>query len=174
MVWFLKDGSEKSPMGTTLKVDPHDLPPTDRLIVLVPDFSIDEAAMGRRIWELAQVTCKAILLLSAVRNLDEEMISLHRLTALYACAQDRLIQVQTRLEFGLSWQKAVKQIWQPGSLIVCCQDHEIRWNLFQRRALGDLLAHDLKLPVYIIPDCFRRAASSGKEAAAWAGKVFRT
>ena len=143
-------------MGARLILDQQDLPPASRLVVLVPDFSIDEIAMGRGIRELAQMTCSDILFLSAVRNLDEEMISLHRMASLHACAHDRLIHVQTRLEFGLSWQKAVRQIWQPGNLIVCCPDHEIRCNLFQRRALGELLAHDLKMPVYVLADCYRR------------------
>jgi hypothetical protein len=158
-------------MGANLIWDQKVLPPASRLVVLVPDFSIDEIDMGRRIWELAQMTCNDILFLSAVRNLDEELISLHRMAALYACAQDRLIRVQTRLEFGLSWQKAVRQIWQPGNLIICCPDHKIRFNLFQRRHLGALLARDLKLPVYVLPDCFRRAVSPGIGTVPGVGKA---
>jgi hypothetical protein len=140
---------------------------------LVPNFNLDELAFGRQIWELAVSSCREILFLGAVKTADDELKTVHRVAALRACAQDRRLHVETRLEFGRSWHKAISSIWKPGDLIVCCPDHEIRTNLFRHVSLGSLLAEDLNLPVYILPDHYGRAAFSGKRTDVGAEKAAR-
>ena len=147
-------------MGSNLNVDPKGLPPASRLVVLVPDIKLDELAFGRQIWELALSSCKDILFLGAVTTAGDELKILHRMATLSACAQDRRIHVQTHLEFGRSWQKAIRHIWKTGDLIVCCPDHAIRTNLFRHVSLGSLLAHDFHLPVYYLPNRCAQTATS--------------
>jgi hypothetical protein len=125
-----------------------------RLIVLVPDFVIDEIALGRKLWDLALSTGSDILFLGTVQDLDEEWHTLHRIASLFAVAQDMHIHIDSHLEFGCSWQKAIRRVWQPGDVILCLEDHAVRGRLFSRKPLAREVAHALELPVYCLPGSF--------------------
>jgi hypothetical protein len=144
-----------------------------RIIVLVPDFSINEIALGRKIWDLARSTGSNILFLGTVQTIDEEWHTLQRVAALFAVTQDRRIHVESRLEFGCSWQKAVRGIWQPGDVILCLENHTVRGTLFGRTSLAGKLAHELNLPVYCLPGSFEQQAIPGGTSVLFSGQITR-
>jgi hypothetical protein len=148
----------KSPVTPTSDVEL--LLHAHRIIVLVPDFDINEIALGRKIWDLARATGSDILFLGVVQNIDEEWHTLKRITSLFAVSQDRRTQVDSRLEFGYSWQKAIRRVWQPGDVILCLEDHLARGRFFRRKSLAKELAHELNLPVYCLPSSFERRPRS--------------
>ena len=161
----------KSPVTPTSDVEL--LLHAHRIIVLVPDFDINEIAFGRKIWDLALSTGCDILFLGVVQTIDDEWHTLKRITSLFAVSQDRRIQVDSRLEFGCSCQKAIRRVWQPGDVILCLEDHAVRGRLFGRKPLARELAHALNLPVYCLPGSFESRVGPDSTSRPFIEKITR-
>src|SRR5512138_1989242 len=90
--------------------DDQPLPQANRLIILVPDLSIDHIALGRRIWDLASINGSKVVYLSVVKSFDEELRALRKVAALSAVTRDVFIDVETHVQFNKSWQKALQRM----------------------------------------------------------------
>jgi hypothetical protein len=126
------------------------LPDAQRLIVLLPNYSVDSLALGRRIWDLARVHRSRILFLSLVRDYDEELAALHKMSHLAAIVQDTFTKAETLVRISRNWLKEVGTTWKPGDLLICFADQTVRSRLFRQETLGEFLADRLGIPVYMI------------------------
>jgi hypothetical protein len=126
-------------------------PPARRLIVLIPDFqTINQKSLGRLIWGLASPRKCAVLYLSIVDKLYDEILAAHKLTRLAASTNDRFVHVDIMVEIGIPWLRIIKQISRPGDVLICFEDHFSRNGMFRRKPISAILADQLDLPVYVL------------------------
>lgn len=139
-------------MSSNLLFDGGNLPPSSRLLVLMPDFNFDEKVLGRKVWDLAIQNRSDVLFLGVIQSPDQKLYALNQLRGLMAVVQDRRLKVDSRLEFGLSWQKAIRHWWMPGDMIICCSSHRVQALPLRHKSLAELIAQELRLPVYVLRD----------------------
>lgn len=137
--------------------DDQPLPQANRLIILVPDLSIDHIALGRRIWDLASINGSKVVYLSVVKSFDEELRALRKVAALSAVTRDVFIDVETHVQFNKSWQKALQRMVKSGDIAICIDCHVVPARIFGHKPLGDLLAEKLNLPVYVLSNSATRS-----------------
>jgi hypothetical protein len=139
-----------------------------RLIVLIPE-DVDYSRFTRRIWELANTTGSSVQLLGLCRNTAEEMSLRRELVTISALIEDAKITVETRIEIGFNWLKAVRNNYQDGDLIVCIAEQPVG---IRRQPLSQLLESTMHIPVYILSK-IRTPKSQPKflpkTIAAWSG-----
>ena len=117
-----------------------------RLIILIPE-NMDCSQVTRRIWELASATDSTVQLLGLCRNTAEEMSLRRKLVTISALIQDAKIAVETKIEIGYNWLKAVKNNYQDGDMIVCIAEQTIG---IRQQPLSQLLESNMHTPVYIL------------------------
>src|SRR6266498_4387835 len=111
-----------------------------RLIVLIPE-DVDCSRVTRRIWELANTTGSTVQLLGLCRDTTEEMSLRRELVMVSALIQDAKIAVETRIEIGTNWLKAVKNNYRDGDMIVCIAEQSIG---IRRQPLSQLLESTMR------------------------------
>lgn len=139
-----------------------------RLIVLIPQ-DVDYSRVTRRIWELANTTGSSVQLLGLCRNTAEEMSLRRELVTISALIQDAKIVVETRIEIGYNWLKAVRNNYQDGDMIVCIAEQSIG---IRRQPLSQLLESTMHTPVYILSKIQTQKSNIKllpKMVAAWSG-----
>ena len=139
-----------------------------RLIVLIPE-GVDCSRVTRRIWELASTTGSSVQLLGLCRNTAEEMSLRRELVTISALIQDAKIAVETKIEIGYNWLKAVKNNYQDGDMIVCIAEQSIG---IRQQPLSQLLESTMHTPVYILSKIQKQKSYSKllpKMVAAWLG-----
>ncbi len=139
-----------------------------RLIVLIPE-DVDCSRVTRRIWELANTTGSTVQLLGLCRDTTEEMSLRRELVMVSALIQDAKIAVETRIEIGTNWLKAVKNNYRDGDMIVCIAEQSIG---IRRQPLSQLLESTMRAPVYILSKIQTPKSQSKflpKMIAAWSG-----
>ncbi len=149
---FGDTGSHKQPdsRGALLLVpEGVSLPPTRRLVVLVPELDLDETALARRIWSLAAPSKLAVLYLSLSRMTSEEMHARRRLATLAALTRDDGIQVSTALATEADWLGALRPRQQNGDLMVCHAEQTAS-SWCGARPLGKVLCQTLQAPVQLL------------------------
>jgi hypothetical protein len=114
--------------------------------VLIPE-DLDCSRVTRRIWELANITGSTVQLLGLCRNTAEEMSLRRELVAISALIQDAKITVETRIEVGYNWLKAVKNHYREGDMIVCIAEQTVG---IRRQPLSQILESTMNVPVYIL------------------------
>jgi len=118
-----------------------------RHIVLIPQQEIDDNGLARQLWNHI-MPCEAIVIyLGLCSDISTEYRLRRRLATLAAITRDNNILVETRLEVGNDWLKAIKNIWQPGDLIIC---HAEQTNGIRHRPLSEVLLSTLGAPVCIL------------------------
>ncbi len=117
-----------------------------RLIVLIPE-DVDYTRVTRRIWELANSTGSTVQLLGLCRDTTEEMSLRRELVTISALIQDAKIAVETKIEIGNNWLKAVKNNYRDGDMIVCIAEQSVG---IRRQPLSQLLESSMHTPVYIL------------------------
>lgn len=122
-----------------------------RLIVLVPDEKVDEILLGRNIWELARDQHLDVLYLCVIRNWEDELQAVHKATQLCAVTNHPAIRVDTLVKAEIDWVEAVKEIQQPGDLVVCDASKKVPERLLWKKPLSQALAERLHVPVVPIP-----------------------
>lgn len=125
------------------------LPPSRRLVIILPDAAFDIFVLARRIWNLAKTDNRQVLLLSKPveqENLSQLRVTLSSLASLIRSSQ---IQVETQLVPGLPIEKAVLQFLQADDLLVCFAEHRIS-RLFKKTRLAEILAQTTGQPVYTL------------------------
>ncbi len=139
-----------------------------RLIVLIPE-DVDCSRVTRRIWELANTTGSTVQLLGLCSDTTEEMSLRRELVMVSALIQDAKIAVETRIEIGTNWLKAVKNNYRDGDMIVCIAEQSIG---IRRQPLSQLLESTMRAPVYILSKIQTPKSQSKflpKMIAAWSG-----
>ncbi len=139
-----------------------------RLIVLIPE-DVDYSHVTRRIWELANTTNSTVQLLGLCRNTAEEMSLRRELVTISALIQDAKIAVETKVEIGYNWLKAIRNNYQDGDMIVCITEQSIG---IRRQPLSQILESTMHAPVYILSKNRTQKTQSKilpKVIAAWSG-----
>ncbi len=118
-----------------------------RLVVLLPEKDINYMAVVRRIWELANIHGAQIQFIGLCREADHEADIRRKLVMISAMAQDTVLHVETKVEFGNDWVKAVKSNWRDGDMLVCFKEH----NAGRLRGpLSRIIETNLHAPVYLL------------------------
>jgi hypothetical protein len=126
------------------------LPPARRLVVLVPNVDVDEAALATQIWSLASPRSLAILFLGIFRGPETESVARRRLALLAAITRDDWTRVETRLEAAGNWPQLVRRYWQSGDLVVCHAEQMLSGWGGERRSLAQTIVDALNTPVYVL------------------------
>jgi hypothetical protein len=138
-----------------------------RLIVLVPDWDVDEAEFARQVWEMALLPGLAVLFFGLCKDITEEPGMHRRLATLAALTRDPRLPVETQLEVGHHWLRKLKGILAAGDILVYPSEEKARaWNVPLHRSLSKL-----KLPVWTLkgfdPPVKTSASAQIKEFIFW-------
>jgi len=146
-------GSSKSSAGLDRV---HELVPGEsilecaRLVVLVPAGEIEEAGLAQQVWQLASPHGVPVLMLGIARDYEKETALLLRLASLAAFTRDRFVKVETRILQTSSWVSALREVIQPGDVILIHVEQQVRKGLFQDQPLSAVLARSIQAPVYML------------------------
>ena len=124
-------------------------PAVRRLVVLLPDADVDEAGLAAFIWSMAKERALEVLLLGTLPRPREQYRARRRLVTIAAITRDDTVHVDIELLPELSWEQAVRRVWQPGDLIVCHSELTETGGLIAR-PLAQSLLHSLAAPVYLV------------------------
>ena len=146
------------------------LEPIRRLLVLIPENDFDENKLSQSIWNLAAPGALAVSIVALSSLPSAENFLRRRLATIATNTRDSSVRVSTKILPGNNWIQAVKDILQPGDLVICLENHVIiNWGVI-RRPVGIEISSSLNIPVYMItgfrlgPTVYR---SWVKEAATW-------
>jgi hypothetical protein len=123
---------------------------TRRIVVLVPDGSLDETALARRVWQLASSASLKVLFLTLSPDLACVAPFRRRLALLASAVQQDNMSARTSVVVGSNWLQAVEEVLQAGDLLVCLACHKVPYFGIGRRKLGDSLAVAFQAPVYML------------------------
>lgn len=126
------------------------LPPTQRLVILMPEYPVDLASLGHYVRELAVNHISQILIMTVVKEPFASVHMANVLRYLYAFIHDPFLHVDTRVEANTNWLKAIKTVSRPGDTFLVLSDHLVRVGLFWNQPVSELIAKRLDMPVYIL------------------------
>ena len=124
------------------------LPPSRRLIVILPDENHDIFTLPKKIWNLAAPDSRDVLLLTKPCREENEFYTRMNLSSLASQIRDPRFEVQTKLVLG-ALDQTVLQCARPDDVIVCFEEQFVH-GFLKRNRLADLLAKTVKLPVYTL------------------------
>ncbi|MBN1147648.1 MAG: hypothetical protein JXA78_10365 [Anaerolineales bacterium] len=123
---------------------------TQRLVVLIPDGEIDENALARRVWQLAVGMGPKVLYLALAPGDHQVAYQRRRLAGLAFMTTGNGVRAQTSVSIKNNWPQALEEALHPGDLLICLADHQISDRIVWRRALGEVLAESVAVPVYLL------------------------
>jgi hypothetical protein len=143
-----------------------------RLIVLVPEFRANSIFIARKVRELAnRFECRVQLIGLSPDALHEPDLY-RQLITLSAHIEDSHILVETKVEIGRSWLKAVQPYWCEGDLIVCFAEAGLG---IKGQALHQLLSSTFGASIYVVGDYLPHKSNSlnflKSDAFAWIGSL---
>ena len=124
------------------------LPPSRRLIVILPDANHDIFSLPKKIWNLAAPDSREVLLLTKPCRDENEFRARMNLSSLASQIRDPRFEVQSKLVLG-ALDQTVRRVSQPDDVIVCFEEHTIP-GFLKRNRLADVLAQAAKVPVYTL------------------------
>ncbi|MBI2757813.1 MAG: hypothetical protein HYX49_03960 [Chloroflexi bacterium] len=156
-----------SGMAGLFHVEDQRLVSAKRLIVLVPNWDVDEVEIARQVWKLAMPLGLAVLFLGLCTDITEELSMHRRLATLASLTRDPRLSVDTRLEIGRNWMRKLKAILQSGDVVVCHAEQRVGfWRITLREQLSKLNA-----PIWTLegihPPMKSSAFAKTKEAIFW-------
>jgi hypothetical protein len=126
------------------------LPECARLVVLIPTGEIQETRLIQQVWRLASPRSVPILMLGITRDYETETGLMRRLATLAAFTRDRFVKVETRILHTANWVSALREITQPGDVILCNAEQDIAKGLFQVQPLSEVLPQSIRSPIYVL------------------------
>ncbi len=149
-VWpFKQKKVEQGETAFQIISEDQPLPPSRRLVIIVPDANIDMLSLPRRIWNLAAPDSRSVLLLIQPSQEEGEFPARMNITTLAATIRDPRVTVQTQLVLGQSLAQAARQCAEPGDVFVCFEEHQVK-GFLKRRRLAEILALATRQPVYTL------------------------
>lgn len=149
---------------TTTQIDPERFP---QLIILVP-AGFDCTSVTRRMCKLASETNSYIQLLGLYKNEEEELALRRELAMASALIRDARVYAEVRVEPGTNWVEAVRNIYQPGDMIVCLTDQPTG---IRRKPLSQILESSFKTTIFILSETPMHKQESRllSQVIAWSG-----
>jgi hypothetical protein len=150
------------------------LTPARRLVVLVPDRDVDQAALARRIWNLAAPNKLAVLYLGLTTSSSEEPRARRQLASIAALTRDDWVKVSTTLVVETDWVQALRLRLGAEDVIVCHAEQILPgWR--GARPLGHALCEILQTPVHLLEGFYAGDPAQPAHPTAaivfWAGAV---
>lgn len=127
-----------------------ELPSARRLVVIVPEGSIDESELARRVWELASAAGLPVLYLGLSPDPTGTPTLRRRLALLAAETSQTPIAARPVVEVGKDWRQAASAHLQNGDLLVCLAEQHVPFHLLGQKRLGESLAAELQAPVILL------------------------
>lgn len=127
------------------------IPQAERLVVLIPEYSLDLNMLGRIIRDLAWRRVKTVVFVCVVREPFDGVHMQHVLSYLAAIVHDPFLHAETVIQVETTWIKALRSISRPGDIFVALSDHKIRQWIFWSEALAELVTRRFDFPVYVLP-----------------------
>ena len=131
--------------------------------MLVPDEGADGIELARKVWALATPCELPVVLLYLLgagsdsgrdsRSRDEasrEPSARLRLATLAAQVRDDHIHVETHVIPSQGWVGAIRQLCQPGDLVLCCAEQTVPIVSSGRQPLHQVLSFMLDVPVFVL------------------------
>jgi len=148
--------------------------PARRLVVLVPDLDLDDAALARRIWNLAVPNKLSVLYLGLSTSASEEPHVRRQLATIAALTRDDWVKVSTLLAGETGWVAALRPLLRKDDLIVCHLEQTASgWR--GSRPLGVTLVQIFQLPVQLLEGFYAgdpaQAVHPTARLAFWGGAV---
>ena len=144
----------------------------DRLIVLVPTPGAEGVALARRIWALASpCELKVVLLCAVDDDASRESAARLRLATIASLIRDDHVEVETLVFTRQSWVGAVRRLYQPGDVVLCCVEQTIPTAANGRQPVWRVLQWVLNLPVYVLEGLYSETPSTQSPAAAAFARV---
>ncbi|MCL5996506.1 MAG: hypothetical protein M1546_10715 [Chloroflexi bacterium] len=123
----------------------------NRLIVLVPEKGVDHAALARRVWAMAAPNRLKVLFLSIHERWGRVDPGLRlRLITLAAMTRDDRVEADMHIEPGRNWVSAVRQVFQPGDVVICHAEQKVHVRGYGNQPLSQVLSVLLNVPVYVL------------------------
>ena len=139
-------------------------PAYQRLVVLVPNEAISEAALAQQIGLLAAKS----QLVALVAVVDDAFQLPHiqlRLTFISQLLISSTIQVSTHI-LQQSWPQAIRHFYRPGDLVMCLNTHEISIG-HSPQLMHLFVANVLRIPTYVVPIETLPMLPAHKQAPRW-------
>lgn len=121
-----------------------------RLVVIVPRGNIAENTLARRIWQLASTSGLGVLYVAIAPDNEQVPYYHRRLADLTMMTSNDRLHAYTHISYENDWVTVVRQILQPGDVLVCMANHMVFKNFVQRIKLGEELVKIGKAPVYML------------------------
>lgn len=126
----------------------NELRSVTRLLVVIPNEEVDEAALSRQIWILASNYRLNVLLLTAINNEEESMVAARRLATIAAMTRDTFFKIETHIIFSHSWKNTIRTFWRQTDMILCPSEQTVSSLWGKKKLLSQVLSDSLKAPVY--------------------------
>ncbi len=127
-----------------------------RLVVLVPGPAADLAALATQIQTLARPKALPVLLVGQGETLQDVWAARRQLTTLAALIAAYADQtVGTLVSPPRPWIKLLREVQQPGDLVVCHREQsQMTWPWLHRQSLGEQLRTQLDVPICVLQGHF--------------------
>lgn len=124
--------------------------PLKRLVVLIPEGSLDDDALVSRVWRLASAFFLPVLFLGLSPDPDHLSFQRRQLAILTAKVTYGGVKAGSSVFVGINWQQAVKESLLPGDVLVCNSKFQVPYRIFGHALLGESLSKKFSLPVYML------------------------
>jgi hypothetical protein len=125
-----------------------------RLVVILPNQDVDEVKLSRALRNMAIQQGARMLLITLVKNEDEEMKARRTLATLSSLIREARVKVEHQAVWSRGWREATKSIVQPGDMFVCPAEITVwKWP-FDREFLGEVLQRTYTTPVLLLHGFF--------------------
>jgi len=131
-----------------------------RLLVLVPNQTLNEPKLAQQIAGLVSPNHLAVLLLDVIESADEEPAAFLRLANLSALIKAFSIENESNLVLGGNWIREVQEIWQEGDLVACQAEQTIADPGVGRLPLSTVLSVVLNKPVLVLSGLYNETRTS--------------
>ena len=128
-------------------------------MVLVPAGEIHETQLAQQVWQLASPRTVPVLMLAIARDYETETALMRRLASLAAFTRDRFVRVETRIVQTSSWLNALREVLQPGDIILGNIEQQVGKGLFQVQPFCEVLCRSVDAPVYLLSGFCEKAPS---------------
>ena len=146
------------------------LPLGRRLVVLVPDFDVDEASLATRIWSMASPRHMQVLFLGTLRHDQERYRARRRLALIAAITRDRATHVESQLVLNADSLAAAQAVYQPGDIFVCHSEQMVSSWRAAPAPLAERLLSVVNAPIYVLSGFYpnlRREGANLTKAVTW-------
>jgi hypothetical protein len=122
-----------------------------RLVVLVPPAGLDSNGLVRQIHFLAEPCELGVHLLCVPGPApDCEAAMRLRLATLGSSIRSRRVEVTTSVVSRQGWLGAVREVWRPGDIVLCCAEQTVTTAVSGRRLLCQVMEAALDVPVFVL------------------------